>query len=135
MFEPEHNTFEQLLLRRKGIAQQEFFNMTKYLVSALAAVAFGALSLPATTANAAPVAPFSLEQPGTGIEQAQMSRREMRHRRMMRQRMMRGRMVRGRMMRGRMMRRSAPSQAGNARNPSRPVMRQNQGMTTGGPRY
>ncbi|HMO28390.1 hypothetical protein [Enterovirga sp.] len=29
----------------------------------------------------------------------------------------------------------APSQAGNARNPERPVYQQNQGQTTGGPRY
>lgn len=31
-------------------------------------------------------------------------------------------------------RRAAPSQAGNAKDPSRPIQQQNQGMTTGGPR-
>lgn len=32
-------------------------------------------------------------------------------------------------------RRASPSQAGNAKDPSRPIRQQNQGMTTGGPRY
>jgi hypothetical protein len=55
--------------------------------------------------------------------------------RMERRRMMRSK----RMMRSnramRSMNRSRPSQAGNARDPNRPVRAQSQGMTTGGPRY
>jgi hypothetical protein len=41
-------------------------------------------------------------------------------------------MTRRSMMRAR---RAAPSQAGNARDAQRPVMQQQQGQTTGGPRY
>ena len=94
--------------------------MFRFLAPALA-VATVAFGLGATApASAAPVPAVGMTSPIEGVQQAQMSRREMRTRRMMRER--------------RMMRRSMrrPASSGNARNPSRPPMMQNQGNTTGG---
>jgi hypothetical protein len=89
--------------------------MTRFFLPAVATafLAFGVASAPA---SAAPAAPVQIEK-ADGVTQV----RYMGRRHMMR-RHMRSRAYR-------------PSQAGNARNPSRPVRQQNQGQTTGGPRF
>ena len=90
----------------------------------LLAVATTALGLGFATApaSATPAAPSGLSQTVGDVVQIRMTRME--RRRMMQRRSM---------MHRRMGRRSAPSQAGNARDPSRAVP--SQGQTTGGPRY
>ena len=80
---------------------------------AAALVGFG---LTAPTASAAPAGVTPIAQPGSGVEEARVRRRRFRYRRYNR-------------------RRAAPSNAGNARDPSRPVRQQNQGTTSGGPRF
>ena len=91
---------------------------------ALTALGFGLALSPASAAPAAPLGLSALHD--SPIVDVRMSRME-------RHRMMRHRMMRHRMMRR--SRRMSPSQSGNAKNPSRPVRMQNQGTTTGGPRY
>ena len=95
--------------------------MTKILVAAIAGAMLGFGILATGAAQAAPASAVGLETPHSGVQTAQMRRR---------------RAVR-RSMRGRRMGYGAarPSQAGNARNPERPIRQQNQGQTTGGPRY
>lgn len=90
----------------------------KKLLLPLAASAFLGLGLAPAPVSAAPTGAVQIATPDSGVAEARMTRREMRRRHAIR-----------RSMRNR----SRPSQAGNARDPSRPVMRQNQGQTTGGP--
>lgn len=84
----------------------------------LASLGFGGVG-----ASAAPVPPQGLSslqvQPATEVRITRMERRRQ--------------MRRSQMMRNRNMRR--PANAGNAMNPSRPPAAQNQGGTSGGPRY
>lgn len=91
--------------------------ITKYaLPLALAAGLFAAAS-PVVAAPASPVG--GLATPATQIETVRYGRR-----------------YRARRYRGYGYgRRSAPSNAGNARNPNLPPSQQNQGQTSGGPRY
>jgi hypothetical protein len=91
----------------------------KKLLLPLAASAFIGLGF---AASAAPVSGVQIATPDTGVSEVRMTRHEMHRRHMMRRSMMRSR-------------RAAPSQAGNARDAQRPVMQQQQGQTTGGPRY
>lgn len=96
--------------------------MLKLVIPALAAAGWvAAVALP-TAASAAPAGFAPVALPDTAVEES----RYMRRRPMMRRSMYRRRGM------GRM---AAPSQAGNARNPSAPVSQQQQGQTTGGPRY
>jgi hypothetical protein len=94
-------------------------SMNKLLlpVAAAALLGVGFVSAPV---SAAPTSAVQVATPDSGLSEVRMTRREMRRRHMMRRSMMRSR-------------RSAPSQAGNARDPQRPVMQQQQGQTTGGP--
>lgn len=96
-------------------------------IAILPALAAGLLlgATAVTPAGAAPAAPGAIATPDSGVDNVRHTRRHRAYqRRMMKRRMMR---------RGSRM--YAPSQAGNARNPERPVSQQNQGGTTGGPRY
>jgi len=92
--------------------------MRKFLLP-LAASALMGLGFAAAPASAAPTSGVQIATPATGVSDVRMTRREMRRRHTMR--------------RSTMGRRAAPSQAGNARDPQRPVMQQQQGQTTGGP--
>jgi hypothetical protein len=92
----------------------------KKLLLPLAASALMGLGFAAAPASAAPTSAVQIAAPDTGLSEVRMTRREMRRRHMMRRSMMN---------------RSRPSQAGNARDAQRPVMQQQQGQTTGGPRY
>ena len=95
------------------------------ILSALAAgLLMGASAL--TPAGAAPAAPGAIATPESGVEQVRHTRRHRAYQR---------RMMKRRAMRRGASRMYAPSQAGNARNPERPVYQQGQGGTTGGPRY
>jgi hypothetical protein len=101
--------------------------MRKFMFSAATAMLLGC-GLAASPASALPIGPSLTDAVPTNIVEARMTRKQM----MMRKRMMR----RGGMRRGRMMRRGASmSGAPNSENPSRPPRAQNQGQTTGGPRY
>ena len=93
--------------------------MRKFLLP-LAASALMGLGFAAAPASAAPTSGVQVATPETGVSDVRMTRREMRRRHMMRRSTMGSR-------------RAAPSQAGNARDPQRPVMQQQQGQTTGGP--
>lgn len=93
--------------------------MKLFIGTALVVATLGLGSMQATALPASPLGVSA--SPSTSLVEVRMTRME---RRMMR---------RNSMMRRRNMRR--PSQSGNARNPSRPPMMQNQGQTTGGPRY
>lgn len=93
----------------------------------LPAIAAGLLMATASIspAAAAPVGTMPVAAPDSAVDTVRHTRRHrMQQRRMMKHRMMR-----------RGSRAYAPSQAGNARDPERPVHQQNQGQTTGGPRY
>ena len=92
----------------------------KKMLLPLAASAFMGFGFAAAPVSAAPTSAVQIATPDSGISEVQMSKREMRRRQMMRRSTMGSR-------------RSAPSQAGNARDPQRPVMQQQQGQTTGGP--
>jgi hypothetical protein len=92
--------------------------MRKFLLP-LAASALMGLGFAAAPASAAPTSGVQIATPDAGVSEVRMTRREMRRRHMMR--------------RSTMGSRSRPSQAGNARDPNRPVMQQQQGQTTGGP--
>jgi hypothetical protein len=109
-------------------------------------LSFAATALLSLAASAGPAAalpgPSTIATPETGIVTVQMSQRQrMMNRRMMRNRMTRQRVMNRRAMRNRMMQRrmmwrgAMMRGAPNARNPSRPMMQQQQGMTSGGPRY
>jgi hypothetical protein len=87
----------------------------KKLLLPLAASAFIGMGFAVAPALAAPVSGVQIATPDTGVSEVRMTRREMHRRHMTRSR------------------RAAPSQAGNARDPQRPVMQQQQGQTTGGP--
>lgn len=96
--------------------------MTRYVLPAVTAVLIGSAALMAPAgASAAAFGLSGLEKPSDGVQQARMRRRH--H---WRQRYTR---------RGGMGRRASPSQAGNAKDPNRPVRAQSQGDTTGGPRF
>lgn len=98
--------------------------MKRFILPALAAGLLMATSAVTPTA-AAPAGTMPIAAPDTSVDTVRHTRsHRMRQRRMMNRRMMRGGS-----------RAYAPSQAGNARNPERPVYQQNQGQTTGGPRF
>ena len=106
--------------------------MKTLLLAAAGAALFGLVSSVSPTA-AAPAQPVQIDLPDSGVEQAQMSRRErmvrrgmMRSRMMRRQRMMNRRMMRSGMMRRGMMMRGRPmversSDGSNVSQPSRRV--------------
>lgn len=96
--------------------------MKAFLLSAAAATALVVATLGSGGASAAPAGFGAVAVPDTAVQES----RSMGRRRMMRRKMYRSRGM------GRM---SAPSQAGKARNRSAPVGQQQQGRTTGGPRY
>jgi hypothetical protein len=102
--------------------------MRQLFLSAVAAGLMFGVTLPASTAaNAAPAAAAAIATPESGVESVRYMRQSHYRRRAMHRRSA---------YRGRVSRRArAPSQAGNARNPERPVYQQQQGQTTGGPRY
>jgi hypothetical protein len=79
-------------------------------VAAAALLGVGFVSAPV---SAAPTSAVQVAAPDSGLSVVRTTRRELRRR----------------------SRRAAPSQAGNARDAQRPVMQQQQGQTTGGPRY
>jgi hypothetical protein len=87
-------------------------SMNKLLlpIAAAALLGVGFVSAPV---SAAPTSAVQVATPDSGLSAVRTTRREMRRR----------------------SRRAAPSQAGNARDAQRPVMQQQQGQTTGGPRY
>jgi hypothetical protein len=98
--------------------------MTKLVLPALAAaLLLGSASI--GPVSAAPAGATPIAAPDSGVDTIRHTRR---HRAYQRRAMKRRMYSRGSRM-------YAPSQAGNARNPERPVYQQNQGMTTGGPRY
>lgn len=102
--------------------------MRHLMLSAVAAAALLAAATASGVATAAPARPGAVAAPGSGLEAAQYRARPHGWRRGMHRRPMG--------YRGRVGRRAyAPSQSGNARNPERPVFQQQQGQTTGGPRY
>lgn len=79
---------------------------------------------PSGPAMAAPVAAQPIAAPESAVQ-------AIRHRRWHRRRAYRRSLYR----RGAPRRAYAPAKAGNAKNPERPVFQQNQGGTSGGPRY
>ena len=90
--------------------------MPRLIVFASAAAALIAWGLTAPNASAAPAGVTPIAHPGSGVEEVRMRRRfRHRHRRYNARRV--------------------PRNAGNARDPSRPVRQQNQGTTSGGPRF
>lgn len=102
--------------------------MKKLVFSALA-VGFLFATAPVL---AAPAGAQPLAAPPSGVEAAS----HVRHHRAWRHDRYRHRAYRhGRRYHAAPRRAYAPSQAGNARNPDRPIYQQNQGQTTGGPRY
>lgn len=98
--------------------------MRKLILPAIAAGLLMATA-PVTPTSAAPVGTMPVAAPESGVDTVRHTRRHRAYQR----RMMKRRMYR----RGSRM--YAPSQAGNARNPERPVFQQGQGGTTGGPRF
>lgn len=98
--------------------------MTKAILPAIAA-GFLLAAAAITPAGAAPVPAGAIATPESGVDNVRHTRRH----RAQQRRMMKRKMYR----RGSRM--YAPSQAGNARNPERPIHQQGQGGTTGGPRY
>jgi hypothetical protein len=103
------------------VVMPQELSMNKLLlpVAAAALLGVGFVSAPV---SAAPVSGVQIATPDTGVSEVRTTRHEMHRRHMTRRSMMRSR-------------RAAPSQAGNARDAQRPVMQQQQGQTTGGPRY
>ena len=99
--------------------------MMKFVLPALAAGLLMATA-PVTPAGAAPVGTMPVAAPESAVDQVRHTRRHRAYQR---------RMMKRRMMYRRGSRMYAPSQAGNARNPERPIYQQGQGTTTGGPRY
>jgi hypothetical protein len=87
-------------------------SMNKLLLP-IAAAAFLGVGFVSAPVSAAPTSAVQVATPDSGLSAVRTTRREMRRR----------------------SRRAAPSQAGNARDAQRPVMQQQQGQTTGGPRY
>lgn len=76
-------------------------------------------------AGAAPFGTMPVAAPESAVDTVRHTRKHRMHqRRMMKRRMYRGNAAR-----------YAPRNAGNARDPERPVYQQGQGNTTGGPRY
>jgi hypothetical protein len=106
--------------------------MLKFVIPALAAgMLLGTAAV--SPSSAAPVGTMSVAAPESIVDTVAYRRQHRMHRRhMMRSRMMKRRMMRRSMMRQGMGSMYRPSQAGNARNPERPVYQQNQGNTTGG---
>jgi hypothetical protein len=90
--------------------------MRKFLLP-LAASALMGLGFAAAPASAAPTSGVQIATPETGVSEVRTTRHRMHKRHT----------------RSGMASRSRPSQAGNARDPNRPLMQQQQGQTTGGP--